>query len=298
MITQVGLEEQIKNVIGMARAYNEESKGKIDSLESLHSHYVCSLNKIQHCQLDGVYGKTNIVSNFEEAKNFCDVMSRDALTMLDDKDQSGVINLEYDSEAQAKAELLARARDCLQILSADHYTLFSLLITDIFLMPSGNARGGSTSTAIGVIWANPKLKYKITDIVEFLVHEMTHHAMFIDEHRYGHFDYSVVLNESTWATSAILKHQRPLDKVIHSLVVAMEIIGFRENFLGHPACPLVHAPTPQLITQVAKSLETVDEKIMELEKSGMAPVSDRAKQLLAGIKNGIENNALQKFRAA
>lgn len=50
--------------------------------------------------------------------------------------------------------------------------------------------------------------------------------MFLDELRYSHYAYARILDPSTYARSAILNIDRPLDKVLHSIVVAVEILLF------------------------------------------------------------------------
>src|SRR5581483_6992105 len=122
-------------------------------------------------------------------------------------------------------------------------------------------KGGSTSQAIGVIWANPKVSYTTADIIEILVHELSHHAMFLDELRYTHYSYSRVPQQSTWARSAILNVARPLDKVLHSIVVAIEVLLFRDGYLGYPVNPRVHPPTRVMIEQLRDSISSTEQAI-------------------------------------
>ncbi|WP_123957872.1 aKG-HExxH-type peptide beta-hydroxylase [Cupriavidus necator] len=123
--------------------------------------------------------------------------------MLDDKAQSIVIKQSKDTEVNEKRHLLGRALKELSLYSREHRALFDTIITDIFILPSDIARAGSTSAALGVIWANPRVQYTLHDVIEILVHELSHHTMFIDELRYSHYDYESIIDRSTWATSAI-----------------------------------------------------------------------------------------------
>jgi hypothetical protein len=142
---------------------------------------------------------------------------------------------EFSAEETAKKEIrLVRAIDELALYSEDHSVLFNMIVTDILVSPSRLARGGSTSQAIGAIWANPDPTFTINDVMEILVHELTHHTMFLDELRYGHYFYSNVIDRSSWARSAILKSVRPLDKVLHSIVVAVEVLLFRCRCIWTP----------------------------------------------------------------
>lgn len=86
-------------------------------------------------------------------------------------------------------------------------------------------------------------------------------TMFLDELRYTHYSYSRVLKQSTWARSAILNVARPLDKVLHSIVVAIEVLLFRDGYLGHPVNPRVHPPTRVMIEQLRDSISSTEQAI-------------------------------------
>ncbi|CAH2810032.1 MAG: hypothetical protein CBARDCOR_6744 [uncultured Caballeronia sp.] len=86
-----------------------------------------------------------------------------------------------------------------------------------------------------------KISYTFSDLMEMLVHELTHQTMFLDELRYAHFSYADVLDRSTWEKSTILNVARQLDKVLHSIIVAIEILLFRDM----PGILLLHAFTRQ-----------------------------------------------------
>nr|WP_255419209.1 HEXXH motif-containing putative peptide modification protein [Glaciimonas sp. PCH181] len=172
--------------------------------------------------------------------------------------------------------------------SQEHKAFFELIITDVFIMPSTNARGGSTSAALGVIWENPKLHYPINDVVEFLVHEMTHHTMFMDELCHEHYDYNLILSKSNWASSAILNVPRPLDKVLHSIVVGLEILQFRCKFLGHPVIPNVHPPSDCLLSQLKLSLISIREVIDREKLKGNSLLKPRAMEILNNVQSNID----------
>lgn len=163
-------------------------------------------------------------------------------------------------------------------------------------MPSDCARGGSTSAALGVIWANPKLSYRIPDVVEFLMHELVHHAMFVDELCYGHYDYDLILSKDRWANSAILHVGRPVDKVLHSLVVASEILAFRNNVLGHPADPKVHPPSTELIKQAQASLMSLRQVVDRELQEGLVLLLPRAHKLLLCVEQTLNSMPTDKRR--
>jgi len=179
--------------------------------------------------------------------------------MLDDKDQSETILPKKCDFSEEKMDLIKRGLEDLDFLATGHHELIECLITDIFILPSERARGGSTSQAIGVIWFDPKLSYGPCDVMEMIVHELTHQLMFIDELRRPHYDYALLLKENSWPTSAILKTRRPFDKALHSAVVAMEVLLLRNNYIGHPQEPAVHPPTRILQDQLLDTINSMDE---------------------------------------
>lgn len=103
-----------------------------------------------------------------------------------------------------------------------------LIFTSIFYARSHLQGGGSTSNAIGVLWCANRPEWSSLDLAEFLVHELTHQFMFLDEMKYKHYQNIKSLEDKrTFTQSTILARKRPLDKVIHSLVVGVEILLFR-----------------------------------------------------------------------
>ncbi|CAM4323475.1 aKG-HExxH-type peptide beta-hydroxylase [Bordetella muralis] len=295
MISQTPLDTHLESLLAFIEKAGLDI-GTVEDEQTLSTCYIEALEGLQGRKTKGRYRAANIVLDYDQASEFCRLLSDDDLTILDDKNQAQVISQEPDPLVEKKAMLLRSAIECLGVLSSEHKCLFDFLITDIFLMPSKDASGGSTSSAIGVIWANPKITHRVPDVVEFIVHELTHHAMFIDEHRYGHYDHRALMNPDSWAQSAILKVPRPLDKVIHSIVVATEIVMFREKFIGHPAAPLMHPPTPKILAQLVASVDSVEEVIGRHEHAGIASVSSRTKALLSGVRDIVESDALCKYR--
>jgi hypothetical protein len=120
----------------------------------------------------------------------------------------------------------------LGLLKSEHpelHDIFQLVMTGYFTVPCSTATGGTTSAALGILWAAPSPTWNDRDFHEFFLHELTHSLAFLDEWRYLHYlRPAAMMAEETWATSAILARKRPLDKVLHSIIVAMEILHFRE----------------------------------------------------------------------
>lgn len=154
--------------------------------------------------------------------------------------------------------------------------LLSFVTKLVFSAKSTVAGGGSTSSAVGVMWADIRKTWSFQDITEFFVHELGHSLMFLDELRYRHYvSLRDAVDPRSFAMSAILETQRPLDKVLHSLVVATDVLLARERWLGHPANPKLHPPSPVMR---AACLKTVDSIL--LNEASIGQLSARGVELV------------------
>lgn len=247
MILQTGFSAQVRTIASLAGSVDWLLTKKCTSLSELAYLYRRFLHGMDQRKIKCERELPKIVSDYREAVELSALFSNDSL--LDDKAQADVISFTVDEFAEQKTEILQKGLIALSEFVPEHAALLNSIITDIFIMPSHTARGGSTSQAIGVIWMNPKPSYSLNDTLEMLVHELAHHTMFLDELRYGHYSYQNIMDRSTWARSAILGTLRPLDKVLHSVVVSAEIILMRNLNLGNSFKPKVHPPTPLMVEQ-------------------------------------------------
>jgi hypothetical protein len=133
-------------------------------------------------------------------------------------------------ELEVVRTLLAESKD----LDGGIWRWFTFIVNSVFCSHSQLASAGTTSSAVGIIWINRPSQFSTRDLKELLVHELTHNLMFLDEWRYGHYkDYKILEQQRYYALSPILGRLRPLDKVIHALVVATELLLLRERHIGH-----------------------------------------------------------------
>jgi hypothetical protein len=161
------------------------------------------------------------------------------------------------SARQAAMERVTAAIDQLGAVNAGLRRVFNLVIHTLFFHRSHHSGGGSISSAPGVIWCSPRRTWSLTDMAEFLVHELTHNILFLDERRYEHYvDPRLLLDEENFAVSAVLKVPRPLDRAFHSLVVAREVLSFREEN-GAPSAPLLHPPTSNLVLACRSTIDGI-----------------------------------------
>ncbi len=282
MILQTSFAEQMLNIVTLIGTIDLGGAKTYSSIADVAHGYRRFLGSLAQRPVNGSVSEPQFVDDASTAKTLARLFSNDSL--LDDKGQSEVIDDADDKDAESKRNVIASALNHLARHSPQHAFLFRTIVTDILVRPSVVAKGGSTSQAIGVVWLNPKPTYSAADVAEILVHELTHHAMFLDELRYSHYRYQRLFDSATWTTSAILGIPRPLDKTLHSIVVAIEILLYRNHVAGHPAQPKIHPPSAVMIDQLRGSIAST-ERVLSQHHDALRP---RADQLLRNAKSVLE----------
>lgn len=198
-------------------------------------------------------------------------------SVLNDLNQQKVISFSTCDEAKAY-DSVKRAMDSIWAFDSGLGQLLNLVVNRVFVGSSRTAGGGSSSGAIGCIWLNPRPNWTHQDYCEFLIHELTHQLVFIDERHWGHYPKIGELEKpENFARSAILNRERPLDKVVHSLIVAFEVLQFRERYFELGQTTYLH---PQLST-LQKSIDLTIESLGTIPRRLM---SERAWGLIEKVK--------------
>jgi hypothetical protein len=201
---------------------------------------------------------------------------------LNDKAQEEIIKGSFSKEEkQPKIRITTDALQTLKTKSKEFYSFLELIIHSVFFREADKAAGGSTSSGIGVIWLNTRDTLTAFDVAELFVHELAHNYLFIDELCNKHYNYNKINENRNYAISSILKTPRPLDKVVHSIIVSSEIILSRKSFLGENNVK-IHPKTEQLIEDTNKSIKSVFE-MPNLEEL----VTPRVVELLTNCTNQI-----------
>ena len=105
---------------------------------------------------------------------------------------------------------------------------------------------------------HPRSYWSANDFIEFFIYEMTHTLLFLDERRFQHYrDYPALANSRNFALSAILRRPRPLDKTVHSLLVAVEVLSYCEQVSGHPSHPMLHPRSPLIFDSYWQTLHSL-----------------------------------------
>jgi len=213
------------------------------------------------------------------------------VSRIDDLFQESIIGSMYtSSEIKSYADKIYKALDKIKDLDSEIASIFKVYVNEIAIQKSGYTKdgkrslGGTSSKSIGKIWFAPRHSFSLSDYIELVAHELTHNLIFVDELNYGHFEYNNMGEEEYFAKSAILNKNRPMDKVFHSIVVAAEILQWRENLLANLPNATVHPESSKIRSSILESIKSIyaNPKAFSLMK-------DRPKVILERIHNMITN---------
>jgi len=250
----VGANELIKNKLVLGHKFSKQTPKTMGELEKdFHSFLRDYQPKVPRNECNSA----QIINDAEIELKLAELFRTDSI--LNDRNQSNLIEGRYLPEEFAEKENnLKQAIEVLKKSNSEIHQLFNLTIDSLFMRHSKGSGGGSTSNAVGVIWINCRSNWSQQDLVELLVHELTHNLVFIDELRHLHFtNYKLIALQENFAKSAILQIKRPIDKVFHSIVVATEVLLLRKNHLGEPLDPKVHPPSDKMLRQTRESLDSL-----------------------------------------
>lgn len=193
-------------------------------------------------------------------------------------------------EIRASQNYIANCMDKFANSDPQFWQAFALYVNFLFSTKSSYSRGGSDSRAIGTLFFSNALSYSQADLYELLVHEFSHTVMFIDEQINPHYEDELLMAEAeNFAIGAITNLKRPLDKTLHSAVVATEVLLHRMNnpLLYHDATPrTIHAETQSLCAGILRSIES-----MRKPPHVAALLSERGHSLLDMCSNAVAKYA-------
>jgi hypothetical protein len=253
-----GFRNNLRNIILLIKSHGMEVPSSIPDLKN---RYLEALSKVQPMVQRSLEAKAKVLEDESRERHLMSFYVIDSV--LNDKDQKTIFQGDPASaEVRNQRRLrLHRAIEQLRTNKTEYAVLFDLIVSDIISPDSRRAGGGTTSAAISVIWANVRDKWTDADLLELLIHEHTHNLMFIDELCHGHYhDYDIMANREYYAKSAILSEKRPLDKALHSLVVASEVCLARENDVYlKQSVPVLHPTSAKLRDQALACVDSIKE---------------------------------------
>ncbi|OGQ47496.1 MAG: hypothetical protein A3I05_02355 [Deltaproteobacteria bacterium RIFCSPLOWO2_02_FULL_44_10] len=265
MFSLFGPEESIKNVYKLSCKFFDENR--ITDTNSLKHYYLNFLSVHQPHQ--PINRSSIFFITDEEISN--KLKKAYHSSGLNDLNQQGVLGQSMAPDERSQLiDLVGNGYEHLSRANPKLKALFDLVIHSIFFVKSHKGKlgaisfGGSSSTAMGTIWISGHGNLTKHDIAEFLLHELTHHLLFVAERCIAQFKYTEMILPENFAQSAILNRKRPLDKVVHSVAVSTEILLARRSFLP-PVEIIIHPDSQTLEKQTLFAIDDVF-KLKKLEK--------------------------------
>lgn len=188
-----------------------------------------------------------------------------------------------EGEQDRRAEFVYASLEHLRDAHPDLARIVDLLVTDVVVLNAQSIGGGSASHLPGLVCMSPGPGWTLDDYAETVVHEATHLALFVLDMVYRLYTRptSELDAEECFVVSAVkVGVPRPLDKALHSAVVAVPLM-YMQHIRGETA--LVDAFAKSLLecaTGLAEKakyftrygLETVQELLEFAESLNFASV--------------------------
>lgn len=258
MYNLISFSQNIKNVFRIAAPYIQGTE--IKSSSDLRKPYLDFLS-VHQKEYPVNYSQNRIITDSKRAQQLSKAFSA---SRINDLHQEQMVGEFYNSEEQAiRVARVELALEQLHKMNFELWDLFRLCIHSILITGSETnqsglkAHGGTSSKCIGLMWLTINHELSTQDIVEMLIHELTHTLIFIDELSHPQFRYDDIAKEETWALSAILNRTRPMDKVIHSIVVATEVMLSRKIFLKNDEPLRVHPHSDRMCKSTLDAIQSV-----------------------------------------
>ncbi|MDC9613336.1 hypothetical protein PSI19_05425 [Xenorhabdus khoisanae] len=256
MINILGIDEIVKNVYLLSKKYI--GKTPPSTIEDLKPFYLEFLEKHQPYQPINRRNDLFIHDNNIEVK----LKKAYQPSSLDDLNQQKMIAERHTEDERLYLHKIVQD-GYNRLINSNHNIkhIFNLVIHSIFFMKTCDkfnisSFGGSSSTAMGSIWISGHGKISVDDVSEFLLHELIHHLLFVDERCHDQFNYKEIIKPENFSMSALLKKRRPMDKVVHSILVSSEIVIARKEFLKSKEI-IIHPDTETLRKNTLLSISEV-----------------------------------------
>lgn len=139
-----------------------------------------------------------------------------------------------EQDIKSTEELYYEAIELIKNTSPELYQLIELMVTDVLFVTSSRVGGGTGSHLPGLLCVSPDKAWEPIDLAECLIHETTHLSTFLCDMLFGLYTEPVdqLERDECRVLSAVrIGEFRPLDKALHSGLVAVPLLYF-QNLLG------------------------------------------------------------------
>ena len=256
MYFALGPQENLETLISLVAPHTEGSETR--SIAALRTAYLDFLRARQP-EVPYIGGSSvQIVADIEEIKILARIFGLDETPV----GKASGFEAQRDPDQalpQWKRALIEGAVSDTRAFDAPLGALLNLVVDSVFTTANSLAAGSmTTGRALGVVWIDPLKDWAVFDCVEGLLHEMTHTLLMLDELRFVHYpDYPALKDAKNLAKSAIRSEARPLNAVVHSYVVAVELLAARQRYAPDGFTPRLHAETPQLREKTSEARESI-----------------------------------------
>ncbi len=262
MLSLLGPAECVRSVKLWVRGSGGHADGDLLALKAEYNALLVGLQGDAACNRGGApefvddrVDEARLLSAFIEAPTENDILPAITATVVAD-----TIRARDPSYIAATRAATVAAAQHLYDRDPERGAVFGLIVNRLFCARLANNLGGSTHRSIGAVWINLPEATPLLDRVEFLMHELTHNLLFVDDRCHGHFASAAAFSlREGGATSAIRRTARPLYCVFHSLIVAVEIFALRTQVLGHPEAPVLHPSSPVLLADCVATAASIRE---------------------------------------
>lgn len=270
-----GLSSNIRSILTLASLEQERPR----SIEELRVAYI----KFCRNAIGDPFIPTDLDLQYCADSERIDRLVRKYLEKTEIDDLPYTIDPTPDSARVAARPAIQEGKKHLTNVNADLAELFDLVIHTMFYQRTSDSVGGSASSALGVIWFGHRKNWNTQDMAEFMLHELAHNLLFIDERVHGHYQsHEILSDDKTYAHSSVLQIKRPLDKAFHSLVVAHELLQFRARHLN-VAEPSLHPKTNALRDSAMQTAQDIHAIVNQTDA-----VLPRFNDILSKITSNLE----------
>lgn len=272
MLTLVGFTEVLKTIYTLSYPFIQSSSPPYQKLKNALKEHLSQINP-------------EVTRSKEIEPEF--IISGDRLTSLLQIMDIEKYNKNMNSPHFINEKALHRVRKGFNYLNKNDSQLgdtFRVVVDTVAVTTAVTTPGSASShKAVGMIWVQPDNNWSDKDIVESLVHEMTHTLLYLDEQCYGHFHKDVALNdEKAWVPSAIRNTRRPVYGVVHSIIVATELLSLRKRLGFNEDDISIHGRSSELFKKTNYALNTLKQQQLswELLTPRMKSLINRSDEIL------------------
>lgn len=142
------------------------------------------------------------------------------------------------------------------------YSLINFVMHTILCTSDDKTGGTSVNPSyIGMMCAHYDMHAEQAAVPELIVHEFSHNLLFIDEHRYGHYASYQLLEHDNLKIESYYQDQiikLPLDRVLHRMVIFVEILYLRDRMIGHAPKINQHLSSSDLIEIIQWYIDQIE----------------------------------------